>query len=143
MGEEVRDGMSRGIVDAENVLPSRVGDLLHGLGHLDLRLAFAVPLDGRQFVHCSEDGIALRGYEPLTHSEAVYAGTLIDDRCDGVLVEAVRCYDPTVLESRIIKHPADLLREVGKVPGVQTDPLQPLPHRSEDLLRHTDRIGCT
>ena len=56
--DEVGDRMAGAVVYAVDVLPAGVGDLLHRLGHLDLRKDDAVLLYGGDLVHPAEYGVA-------------------------------------------------------------------------------------
>ena len=133
--------MAGAVVDAVDVLPAGVGDLLHRLGHLDLRKDDAVLLHCGDLVYAAEDGVALGGDEPLAHSESIDASALVYDGGYGVLVEAVGGHDLAVLQAGGVQHLPDLLGQIREVAGVQTDALEALPHRFEDLLGAADGVG--
>ena len=133
--------MPRGIEYAVDLLPAGIGYLVYGFGYLDLGEDHAVLLHGRDLVDSSEYGVALGGYEPLPHAERVYASPLVEDGCDGVLVEAVGGDDPAVFETGLVEPPSYDLREVCQVSRVEADPLESLPHRFEDFLRAAYGVG--
>ena len=81
------------------------------------------------------------GDEPLADSESIDASALVYDGGYGVLVEAVGGHDLAVLQTGGVQHLPDLLGQIRKVAGVETDTPEALPHRFEDLLGAADGVG--
>ena len=89
--QEVGDRMAFGVVDAVDLFPAGVRDLLDRLGDLDLRERLAALFHGGELVDRAEDRLALRRDEPLADAEGVDLAALrVEDRGDRVFVETVR-----------------------------------------------------
>ena len=121
-GDEVREGVALGVVDAVDPLQAGIGDLLHRLGDLDAGLPFALPVgDGAQLVDRAEYRVGFRGDHPLAHAEGIDPAALIQYGGDGVLVQAVADHDLRAAIARLVQHAPGLPGEVGQVAGIQPD----------------------
>ena len=122
----------------------RRGDLPHVLADLDLgddRPVFI--LNGAQLVDASEHGIALGCDQAFPDPERVDLRALPDQLPDEVLVQRVGDDDLALRPARVVQHPADLLRQIGDVAGVDADAALSDPARRKDLIECADRVRDT
>ena len=96
------------------------------IGHLrkldhGLPIAILVRSRRRELVDAAKRRLRVTGRELGAHPKGVDGSTLRKERLDGVLVEVVRGRDPHVRQARLVKGPARLLGELGKVTRVDAD----------------------
>ena len=133
--QEVGDGVAFCVVDAVDLFPAGVRDLLDRFGDFDFRENLAVLFHGGELVDRAEDRLALRRDQAFAHAEAVDLAALrVEDRGDRILVETVRGDDLAVGKPRRVEHGAHALRQVGEVARVDAHALEPFAQRIEHVL---------
>lgn len=139
--DEVCDRMAVLVVDAVEVLETRIRDFLDVLRDLDARREVVVLADGRELVDGAEDRLRLRRDQALADAECIDAGPLLrQERRDRELVKAVRDDNLAVRQPCFVEHLAHALGEVREVARVDADAEEALAHRLENLMRNADGI---